>query len=140
MAALGTRLLKIEIDGNDHTAEVSAVTIESAESDADFITFADAAAGGARDYTLNFTAVQDAETGSLWSEVFDNSGDQVPVTVIPYGNETPSATEPHFTATAVISDPDGALLGGEADSSTSARMTIECSWRLTGKPVKDTGA
>jgi hypothetical protein len=138
MAALGTRLLKIEVDGTDYTAEVSAVTIDSAESDADFITFADAAAGGARDYTLNFTAVQDAAAGTLWTEVFESSGDTVPVTVMPYGNAVATVGEPHFECNAVISDPDGTLLGGEADASTSARMTIECAWKLTGKPTKVT--
>lgn len=138
MAGIGTRLLTIEIDGTDYTAQVSSATIASGESDSDFVTFADAAAGGARDYTLNFTAVQDAATGSLWSEVFDNTGDTVPVTIAPYGNEAPSVEQPHFEASAVISEPDGDLLGGEANASTSARMTIECSWKLEGKPVKVT--
>lgn len=138
MAAIGTRLLTLEIDGTAYTAQVSAVTIESAESDSDFITFADAASGGARDYTLNFTAVQDAASGTLWTEVFENSGDTVPFTVAPYGNAVPSASEPHFEGSAIISDPDGALLGGEADVSASARMTIECSWKCTAKPTKVT--
>lgn len=138
MAALGTRLLKIEVDGTDHTAQVSRAVVVSGESDADFITFADAAAGGAREYRLEFTAVQDAETGTLWDEVFTNAGDTVPVTLMPYGNATPSTTEPHFDMNAVISEPDGDFIGGEADSSTSARMTIECSWVLTGKPSKVT--
>lgn len=138
MAALGTRLLKIEVDGVDHTAQVSKAVIVSGEADADFTTFADAAAGGAREYRLEFTAVQDAETGSLWDEVFTNPGDSVPITLIPYGNTAPSATQPHFTANATITEPDGDFLGGEADSSTSARMVFECSWVLDGKPTKVT--
>ena len=47
----------------------------------------------------------------------------------------PSATEPHFEGTAVISEPDGDLLGGEANASSTARMTVEISWELTGKPT-----
>ena len=138
MAALGTRLLKIEVDANDVTAQVSAARIVSGESDTDFVTFANAAAGGAREYRLEFTAVQDAATGTLWDEVFSNAGDTVPVTLMPYGNTTPSMTEPHFTMSAVITEPDGDLLGGDADASATARFTIDCSWVLTGKPVKVT--
>lgn len=138
MSGIGTRKLKIEIDGTERTAEVSVAKVTAAESDSDFITFEEAASGGARDYKLEITAVQDAETTSLWSEVWDNAGDTVPVVVMPYGNAVPSATEPHFEMNAVISEPDGDLLGGEADKSTSARMTIEVAWDLEGKPTKVT--
>lgn len=139
MAAIGTRLMKIEIDAVDHTAEVFGVRVTTAESDADQVTFAEAASGGARDYKLAFTSTQDAATGTMWREVFDNAGDEVPVTLMPYGNATASATEPHYTMTAVIKEPEGDLLGGDADASTSARFQIECEWDLTGKPVEDTG-
>lgn len=138
MAALGTRLLKLEIDGTDVTAQVSSARFVSGESDADFVTFADAASGGAREYRLEFTAVQDAATGTLWDEVWTNAGDTVPGTLMPYGNATPSATEPHYDFSAVISEPDGDLLGGDADASSTARFTIECSWVLTAKPTKVT--
>lgn len=138
MAQLGTRKLKIEVDAVEYTAEVSKAVVTSAESDSDFLTFAGASAGGARDYKLEFTAAQDAAAGTLWSEVFDNAGDTVPVTLMPYGNAVPSAAEPHFTMNAVISEPDGDFIGGEADSSSSARFTFECAWELEGKPVRVT--
>lgn len=135
MAHIGTRKLKIEIDGVEHTASVSNARITSGESDSDFVPFASAASGGAREYRLEFTAAQDAEAASLWREVWDNAGTSVPVTLMPYGNATPSLTEPHFEATAVISEPDGDLLGGEANSSASARFTFDCSWVLEAKPT-----
>lgn len=138
MAGIGTRLLKITIDGDDYTAEVSKAVITSAESDADFVTFAAAAAGGARDYKLEFTAVQDGVAASLWSQVWLNAGDTVPCVLMPYGNASPSVSEPHFEFDAVISEPDGDFIGGEADSSTSARMTIDCAWSLEAKPTKVT--
>lgn len=138
MAALGTRLLKIEVDGTDYTAQVSKAVITSGESDSDFITFADAAAGGGREYRLEFTAVQDAATGTLWDEVFTNAGDTVPFTLMPYGNAVPSATEPHFEGNATITEPDGDFIGGEADASTSARFVFECSWVLDAKPSRVT--
>lgn len=138
MAQIGTRKLKIEIDATEHTASVSNARIVTGESDSDFISFADAAAGGAREYRLAFTAAQDAATGSLWSEVFDNAGDSVPVTLMPYGNAVASAEEPHFEMTAVITEPDGDFLGGEANSSASARFTFDCEWVLEAKPTRVT--
>src|SRR5215216_5146622 len=111
MAGIGTRLLKIEIDAVEYTAEVSKAAITSGPSDSDFVTFANAAAGGARDYKLDFTAVQDAVAASLWSQVWLNAGDTVPCVLMPYGNATPTATEPHFEFDAVISEPDGDFIG-----------------------------
>jgi len=140
MSALGTRTLTLTIGDTDVTAEISKAVITSGESDADFITFADAATGGKRDYRLDFTAVQDAETGSLWDQVFSNAGDTVSFILRPYGNEEPTAAQPHFTGNATITEPDGDLIGGEANASTSARFVIECSWPLDGKPARVTSS
>lgn len=135
---IGTRKLKIEVDGNEHTGAVSNARFTTGAGDTDFLTFAAADAGGNREYRLQGTAVQDTTTDSLWDEIWSNLGVEVPVTLMPYGNATPSVTEPHFEATAVITEPDGDLLGGEANASTTARMTIEINWPLTGKPTKVT--
>ncbi len=138
MAAIGTRKLKLEVDAAEHTAEVSNVRITSAEAEADFVSFADAAAGGARDYALAITLTQDAATGTLWSQIFDNAGSDVTYTVMPYGNETPTTAEPHFTGTCTIVEPDGDLIGGEANASNTAKMTVEVEFPCTGKPTKQT--
>jgi hypothetical protein len=140
MAAIGTRLLKIQIGTPpvEYNMEVSNAEVDSAETDSDFVSFADAAAGGGRDYTLKFTAVQDAATASLWDQVWTTAGDEVDVTMCPYGNATATPTEPQFTMTAVVSEPDGTLLGGDADASTTAKFTIECEWKLLAKPTRVT--
>lgn len=135
MADIGTRKLKLEVNGVDYTPQVSNVRITSGEADSDFTSFADAAAGGARDYALAITLKQDAATGTLWREIFDNAGDDVPYTVMPYGNAAPSATEPHFEGTCTITEPDGDILGGEANKSNTAKMTIEVAFPCTGKPT-----
>lgn len=137
MTALGTRMLTIDIDGTQYEAEVSNVRITSAESDSDFVTFADAAQGGARDYKLAMTLVQDMATGSLWREVWDNVGDTVPFTLAPYGNAAPATGQGHIVGSAVISEPDGDLIGGEANSSTTSRFTIDVEWSCTAKPTLD---
>lgn len=137
MAALGTRLLTLSIGGTEYSAQVSDCRITSEESDSDFVTFADAAAGGARDYKLAFTAVQDPATGTLWDKVWTVPGTTVAAIIKPAGGSTtPSPTQPHFTGNVVITEPDGDLLGGEADASTSARFVIECEWPFTAKPTR----
>ena len=138
MPALGTRLLTLSVGGEDMTAQVSNVRITSQESESDFVSFEDAAAGGAREYRLAFTAVQDVSTGTMWDQVFSNAGTTVPVLLKPAGGTTPSPAAPHFTGNVVISEPDGDLLGGEANASASARFTFEAEWVFTAKPTKVT--
>lgn len=133
MARISGRLLTLEIDGVDYADQVSKAVITSGESDSDFTTFADAAAGGARQYTLDLNMAQDLAAGALLREVIDNVGDTVPFTMAPYGNETPSVGQPHIEGNAVISEPDGDFIGGEADLSTTAVMQTEVSWALTAK-------
>jgi hypothetical protein len=138
MAAIGTRKLVLLIDGDDVTAEVSTAVIKSKETDSDFVSFADAAAGGGREYSLSLTFVQDGVTGSLWDQVWNHAGQEIAVLVKPYGSAPASPTTPHWSATAIISEPDGDLLGGEADASPSNRFTTEVEWKLTAKPTKVT--
>lgn len=138
MAAIGTRLLKIHVDDTDFTAEVSKAVVTAGDTESDFVSFADAAAGGGREYKLALTFVQDATTTSLWDQVWSHAGETVDVELWPYGNTTASASQPHFTAQAVITEPDGDLLGGEADASPSARFTVDVEWTLIGKPTKVT--
>lgn len=138
MAGIGTRLLKLTIGGTDYTAEVSKAVIVSGASDSDFVTFADAASGGAREYRLEFTAVQDAGTASLWNQVWTATGTSLAGILKPYGNAAASVTQPHYSFNAVVTEPDGDFIGGEADASVTARMVIECSWVLDAKPTKVT--
>lgn len=138
MAALGTRLLTMSVGGTDYTAQVSKAVVTSGEADSDFVTFADAAAGGSREYRLEFTGVQDMATGTLWDKVFTASGTSVACLLKPYGNVAASVTQPHYTFNATITEPDGDFIGGEADASTTAKMLFECSWVLAAKPAKVT--
>jgi len=140
MAALGTRSLTLTIDGNEVTGEISKGVVTSGEAESDFVTFEEAAAGGKREYRLDIIAVQDAASSSFWDLVWSSSGTTVPYVLRPYGNEVPSEAQPHYTGNAIVSEPDGDFLGGEADASASAKFVIETSWELTGKPTKVTVA
>lgn len=138
MAAIGTRKLQLNVDATEVTPEVSNVRVTSGESESDFVSFADAAAGGGRVYKLAITMTQNAATGTLWDQVWSHAGEEVDVIVRPYGNATPTATEPHFEGTCVVAEPDGDLLGGEADKSATNRFTTEVEWEFTAKPTKVT--
>lgn len=139
MAHIGTRKLKIEVDGTEYTADVSNARFTSAESDSDFVSFADAAAGGKRDYQLEGTIAQDAAADTFWDIIYSQTGSDLPVTLMPYGNAVPSAEEPHFTSTITVTEPDGDLLGGEANASPTARFTLEFAFPAT-RPVRVTTA
>ncbi|HEY9415283.1 MAG TPA: hypothetical protein VIQ30_11020 [Pseudonocardia sp.] len=138
MAGIGTRLLTLEVDGDARTAEVSVAKFTSGEADSDFVTFEQAAQGGGRQYNFEGTMVQDGVADSLWDLFFTAPGSEVEVTIAPYGNATPSPSQPHFTATCVVKEPDGDMIGGEADVSTTARMVAEVVWPCLAKPVRVT--
>lgn len=136
MAGLGTRALTISVATIDYTAQVSSARVTTGEADSDFVTFADAAAGGGRQYNLAFTAVQDLAVGTLWDKVWTVSGSTVACLLKPYGNTAASAGQPHYSFNAIVKEPDGDLLGGEANASTTSKFTFEAEWPLESKPVK----
>lgn len=136
MAALGTRLLKFKVGTTEHTAEISRCEIVAGAADSDFTSFADAATGGAREYALELTMKQDLAATTLWRYIWAQAGQSLGVKVNPYGNATASATEPHYSGNVTITEPDGVLIGGEANSSTSARMTVAVRWVFAAKPTE----
>jgi hypothetical protein len=124
MAHLGTNRLTLMIDGVERAPEVSVAEITNAETDSDFVSFETAAKGGGRDWTLHIVAVQDpGDPNSLLSLTWESAGDPVDVVVRPYGDETVV-----YEGTVVVKYPDGVLIGGEADSSESARFTFDVEW------------
>lgn len=146
MAQIGTRKMTLFVGGTintttgvvtggtEYTVDVSKAEVTSNPADRDFVSFADAASGGARDYALELTIVQDPATTALWNKIWSAAGTDVPVIVKPYGNVAASTTQPWFSQTATITEPEGTLIGGEADSSSTARFTVDVSWSLAGKP------
>ncbi|WP_323792420.1 hypothetical protein [Nocardioides sp.] len=138
MTALGTRSLTLTIGGEDYTAQVSNCRITTGEADGGFLSFAAAAAGGSREYKLAFTAVQDTDADTIWDLVWSQAGTTVAAIIQPAGGTTASPSQPHFTGNLVITEPDGDILGGEANSSASARFTFEAEWTFTAKPTRVT--
>jgi hypothetical protein len=135
MAALTARTLTISVGGTQYEAQVFSATVSADAADNDDVTFAEAAAGGGRVYTLGLTLTQDMAASTLWRKIFDSPGTDVAVVMKPYGNATPSAAQPHFTMSANVREPDGVLLGGDADSSATNRLKVEVEWPLAAKPT-----
>lgn len=136
---LGTRLLTLEIDGNDASAEVSKAVITVNDAGSDFSTFTDARNGGAKEWRLEFTAGQDPVTAtSLWRQVWDHAGESIDFVLDPVGGGAPSVGNPQYEGTCTITLPDGDILGGQADSSTTARFTFDCAWVCDEKPTEVT--
>lgn len=138
MSAIGTRKLTLTINGVECAPEVSKATISSNPTTSDFTSFADASSNGNNDYAVNITLVQDAAAGSLWSQVWDNAGTDVAFVVRPYGNATPTTDQPHFTGTCTITEPAGDFLGTEANTSTTARATVDVVFPCIARPTKVT--
>lgn len=136
MAALSARSLKITIDAVERFSQVFAATVNADDAESDEVTFEEAAAGGARAYTLNLTLTQDMAASSLWTSIWDEAGGDVPVILMPYGNAVASADQPHFSMTASIREPNGTLIGGEADANPLTRFNVEVEWPLLSKPTR----
>lgn len=138
MPAVGSRSLVLVIDDDYYTDAVKDVRIKSAESDSDFVSFADAAAGGLRDYVLALTLKQDTDADTLWALIWGSAGTTVDVEIWPHGepvDSVPTVTQPMFLGQAVVAEPDGDLLGGEANASATMRYVSEVEWKYTAKPV-----
>jgi len=131
-------ILSFGTPATDHRADVTAVRVTNEDADADVITFADAAEGNTKRYLLNITAVQSTDPDSLWSYIWDHTGDEVAFTYAPHGNAAPTPAQPHITGLATVGPrPE---IGGEASTSRTNAFTFETQWEITGVPALDRGA
>lgn len=138
MPAVGSRSLVLVIDDEIYTDAVSDVRVKSAETDSDFVSFADAAAGGGRDYVLALKIKQDTDADTLWYLIWSAAGTDVDVEIWPHGeplDSVPTVTQPMLLGTATVAEPDGDFLGGEANKSNTMRFVTEVEWKYTAKPV-----
>lgn len=133
---IGTRKTIFKLDSTDFTAEVSGVELHSEDSESDFVSFADALAGGLRDYILKLKIRQDTAAASLWYYIWNEAGDDNTYEFWPNGGGvTESATTPCFSGSVTITEPDGLLLGGDADKSPTKVNIVEVEWKCTAKPT-----
>lgn len=136
MPVVNSRAAIIKIDSTDFSSSVSSVKITADESDADFVSYEDARAGGARMYKLEMTLKQNTDAAALWYYNWSRAGSTVSYELWPNGGgASATTTTPKFAGTVVVREPDGDLLGGEADPSTTQLQRIEIVWDCTAKPT-----
>lgn len=138
MARVTPRLISLKVGAVDRSDEISTFTINAGAADNAFVTFADAKNGGKRDYTASLRVAQDHASATLWDLVWTLPGSEIAGIYAPHGNAVPSVLQPHFTFTAIVSEPDGTLLGAEATADPSAVAVVDLVWKLKAKPVKVT--
>lgn len=129
---LGTRSLTLLVDGIPRTADVSDCRIVSGpvpEGRRRLCTLG-------REYRLQATVAQDLSTDSLWDMVWSRAEEQVDIDLRPAGGAVPTEDQPWFVGTVTITEPDGDLLGGQADASPGSRFTFGIDWVFTDKPER----
>lgn len=122
--------LSMTFDGEEANADGTAFTIDNEEGDTDARTFAEVGAGDDRQWFISLTALGDYSAGSIWSLLWENSGQVIPFVAKPYGNAAASASQPHFTGNAkVIAKPP---IGGTAGET----WTYEARLDVQGVPTR----
>lgn len=129
------RKIAFQLDAEDYWADATSVVLDREDADSDVVTFEDAASGNTQQEFLQITAIQSTDPTSLWRKIWDESGQEVPFTFAPHGNETPTAAQPHFVGTCTV--PARPALGGEAGRTTV--QTFEARFDLVGKATMDDG-
>jgi hypothetical protein len=141
---IGTRKGRLFLGASptEYTSEVSNVRIIAGEKDSDFMSYAEANTGGAREYKLALTIRQDTAAASLWYMAWNAAvvGTDVAYEFWPNGQNTvspttPTATYPKLSGSVTITEPDGDFLGGEANKSATAVNVTEVEWVCTAKPT-----
>jgi hypothetical protein len=141
MPQVGKRLIELFVDSIDMSDAASNARYSNEDTASDFISFATAAANSAKDWYLEGTCVQDTTADSLWDYMWSQTGTDVTAVLWPNGQPvggTPTVSQPSYTATVTIALPDGDTLGGDADTSSTARQTVDFKWQCAAKPTKAT--
>lgn len=126
--------LTLGTPGTDYWADVTSCKIGHEDADKDTVTFADAAEGGQQGKLVG-SAVQSTATASLWSYIWENSGEVVAFTHAPHGNAIPTADQPHFVGMVKIGNKPE--IGGDAGAENT--YTFDFEWKIEGAVTIDRG-
>jgi hypothetical protein len=128
-----TRLIYLfDSAGVDVSDEIKDFTIEAADADGAFLSYAVARAGGVKDYTAKFTIPQDYSAGSLWTTMVSQAGQTwkgyYTTDVADLADLSATAVAAEFDA--IVSIPNGVIIGGATTSSTQGVPTVAVEWKL----------
>lgn len=134
MVRLGRQDLILTIDGTEYSNQCTNVELRSQARESGTVTFGGSSATS-RSYVLALTFIQQTTTASLLDLLWSSVGEQVDVAIRPAGGSTTaSADNPIWTGTVVVSEPDGALVGGSASASDEFQTSVE--WSFLDRPVR----
>lgn len=134
MARITGKNLSLKFDTLQVNAEAGNFVLENEEADGGYTTFADVAAGGARQWFITIEALTQTDATKWWRFLWDNTSEEVTFTFAPHGNSVATADQPIFTGTAVV----GAQppIGGAAGEEWNFEYRLD----LVGNPTMDDGA
>jgi hypothetical protein len=125
MARIKGKSIVFEIGGTEYSGGVSNVNFSSAVNTLGFGNYEDSL-----DFTCAVTGFQDTAAASLHSYLWANPGVSVNISYAPHGNQTPSASQPWFTATGYAETVPA--LGGAAGE----YFVYDINFILDGKPER----
>jgi hypothetical protein len=133
MAQRKTRLIYLfDATGADKSDEIKDFTIEAADADGAFMSYAAARQGGVKDYVAKFTIPQDYSAGSLWTTMVNQRGTTwkgyYTTDVDDLSDLSATAVASEFDA--IVTIPNGVIIGGATTSSTKAVPTVDVEWPL----------
>jgi hypothetical protein len=140
----GTKLLLTFDAGDNVYAQVTNYQLAHEDASDDLVTFLQASQGGSSQPQITVTVVQSTAANSLWTKLWDNSGQIVAFTLAPHGNDAPTEAQPHFTGYVQIPSNKPTLGGDAARQSpgfTSEVTMLVCTadGEFPGTVTKDTG-
>jgi hypothetical protein len=91
-----------EIAGTDYACDANMVSLTLEDAPGDVQTFCETRVGG--QWTLELEGITSGDAASLYRVLWDNFGATGTFTIAPYGNATPSASQPHYEGTVIFSD------------------------------------
>jgi hypothetical protein len=110
-----------KIGSTDYACDANMVSLTLEDAPGDVRTFCETRVGG--QWTLELEGITSGESTSLYRVLWDNFGDDAVFIIAPYGNDVPTADEPHYTGEVVFSDiPPLALTSNETSVFT---VTLE---------------
>jgi hypothetical protein len=121
--------ITITVDGDDYSADLSSIMLQSEDAATDVTTFADATAGGSSDWFIELSGITSTDLASFWRVCWNNAGDEVPFVLT-----SSSALASDFTGTLRIPAQGRLPFGGDA----SADGTFSWSgvrFEVVGAPV-----
>lgn len=111
--------------------DLKAIGISSDDKDSGDLTFAEAAGGVGKQWTLGVTGVASWDTTALYKYLWSNAGSEVVCVWGPYGNATPTATKPHFSFSFTAVKPDFETEASTEGTGAEFEVELKCTTDIT---------